>query len=578
MVSPQVHFIAQIAVFAAIIGILTRPLGGYLARVYAGQHTFLQPAIGPVETAIYRLAGIEPDVEQSWYRYAISLLLFHALGIVCVYALLRLQSNLPLNPENQTAVAPDLAFNTAVSFVTNTSWQSYSGETTLTYASQMAGITVQSFLSAAAGMAAAVALIRGFARRHASTIGNFWVDLTRGTLYVLLPIGVAAAVFLTAAGVPQTLAPAAEATKIDGGPQMIARGPVASQEAIKLLSGDGGGFFNANSAHPYENPTALTNLAEVVLIFALGAAMTNCFGRMVGSERQGWILLCVMAILFGLGVGGIYWSEARSNPALAAVNLDQAPNPRQPGGNMEGKELRFGIAGSALFAEVSTASSDGAVNAMHDSFMPLSGGILLANMMVDEVIIGAPGSGLYGMLLFCIVTVFLAGLMIGRTPEYVGKKIGASEIKMTILALVCVPAATLGLSAVACVVAPGLAALGNAGPHGYSEILYAYTSATATNGSAFAGLNANSPFYNLTLALAMLVGRFFVIVPVLAIAGSLAAQPIVPRSAGTLPTDGALYLVFLLGVIVIVGGLTYLPALALGPLVENQQMLGGMLY
>ena len=566
----------EIALFAAIVGLLTRPLGGYLAQVYAGQRTLLQRLIGPAETALYRLAGIKPETEQSWYGYAISLLVFHAVGIIALYGLLRLQSVLPLNPQDLTGVAPDLALNTAVSFVTNTSWQSYGGETTLSYASQMAGITVQSFLSAASGMAVAIALIRGFARRRSATIGNFWVDLTRGTLYVLLPICIVAALFLLANGVPQTLAPSAEVTTLDGGLQVIARGPVATQEAIKLLSGDGGGFFNANSAHPFENPTALTNLAELVLIFALGAALTNCFGRMVGSERQGWILLCVMAILFGLGVGGLYSLESGANPALATINVDQTTSLQQPGGNMEGKEVRFGIAGSALFAEVSTASSDGAVNSMHDSFLPLSGGILLANMMVDEVIVGAPGSGLYGMLLFCIVAVFLAGLMIGRTPEYVGKKIGSSEVKMTILALICIPAATLGLTAIACVVEPGLAGLGNAGPHGYSEILYAYTSAAATNGSAFAGLSTNSPFYNLTLALAMFVGRFLVIVPVLAVAGSLAAQRVIPRTTGSLPTDRALFLGFLLGVIVIVGGLTYLPALALGPIIENLQMLGGM--
>jgi K+-transporting ATPase ATPase A chain len=427
-------------------------------------------------------------------------------------------------------------------------------------------------------MAVAVALIRGFARRRSTTIGNFWVDLTRGTLYVLLPICIVAALLLVAQGVPQTLAPSAGATTLDGGTQVIARGPVATQEVIKLLSGDGGGFFNANSAHPFENPTPLTNLVEMVLIFAIGAALTNCFGRMVGSERQGWILLGVMAILFGLGVGGLYVSEAGSNPALTGLNVVGTHSPQHPGGNVEGKEVRFGIAGSALFADVSTASSDGAVNAMHDSFLPLSGGILLANMMVDEVIVGAPGSGLYGMLLFCIVTVFLAGLMIGRTPEFIGNKIGASEIKMAILALLCVPAATLGLTAIACVVEPGLAGLGNAGPHGYSEILYAYTSATATNGSAFAGLSANSIFYNLTLAFAMFVGRFLVIIPVLAIAGSLAAKPIVPRSTGTLPTDQTLFAGFLFGVIIIVGGLTYLPAAALGPIVEGIELWGGRTY
>ncbi len=414
----------QIALFAAIVGALTRPLGGYLARVYAGERTPLRPLIAPVETALYRLAGIKPQTEQSWYGYAISFLVFHAAGIIALYGLLRLQSVLPLNPQAMTTVAPDLALNTAVSFVTNTSWQSYGGETTLSYLSQMAGITVQSFLSAASGMAVAIALIRGFARRRAATIGNFWVDLTRGTLYVLLPICIVAALFLIAEGVPQTLAPSAEVTTLDGALQVIARGPVATQEAIKPLSGDGGGFFNANSAHPFENPTPLTNLAELVLIFALGAALTNCFGRMIGSERQGWILLCVMAILFGLGVSGLYSVESGANPALAAMNVDQTLGLQQPGGNMEGKEVRFGIAGSALFAEVSTASSDGAVNSMHDSFLPLSGGILLANMMVDEVIVGAPGSGLFGMLLFCIIAVFLAGLMIGRTPEYVGNKIG----------------------------------------------------------------------------------------------------------------------------------------------------------
>jgi len=567
----------QIALFAAVVGLITRPLGGYLARVYAGERTLLRPLLGPVELAVYRAGGIKPDAEQTWYRYAVGFLVFHAFGIIALYLLLRLQSVLPLNPQNLPDVSPDLALNTAVSFVTNTSWQSYGGETTLSYESQMAGITVQSFLSAASGMAVAIAFIRGFARRRAAAVGNFWVDLTRGTLYVLLPICIVAALFLVAEGVPQTLAPSAEVTTLEGAPQIIARGPVATQEAIKLLSGDGGGFFNANSSHPFENPTPLTNLLEMVLIFGLGAALTNCFGRMVGSERQGWVLFGVMAILFGLGVGGLYASEASGNPVLATLDA-QTTNSQQPIANMEGKEARFGIAASALFADVSTTSSDGAVNAMHDSFLPLSGGILLANMMVDEVIIGAPGSGLFGMLLFCIVAVFLAGLMIGRTPEYVGKKIGSSQVKMTILALIAVPAATLGLTAIACVVEPGLAGLGNAGPHGYSEVLYAYTSAAATNGSAFAGLNANSPFYNLTLALAMFVGRFLVIVPVLAVAGSLAAQPIIPRSNGTLPTDRALFVSFLLGVIVIVGGLTYLPALALGPIIESLQALSGTLY
>ena len=559
----------QIALFAVVIGVLTRPLGGYLTRVYAGDKTFLHLLLGPVEKALYRLAGIKAEAEQSWLQYTVSFLLFHAIAIISLYTLLRLQSVLPLNPDDWPSVPPDLALNTAVSFVTNTSWQSYSGETTLSYLSQMGGIAVHSFLSAASGMAVAIAFIRGFARRRSSTIGNYWVDLTRGTLYVLLPICVVAAF-------PQTLAPAAVATTLDGAIQTIARGPVASQEAIKLLSGDGGGFFNANSAHPFEDPTALTNLVELLLIFALGAGLTNCFGRMIGFERQGWALLSVMAILFGLGVAGVYALEAAGNPAIHSLQTAEKFDAQNAKGNLEGKEVRFGIAGSALFADVSTASSDGAVNSMHDSFMPLSGGILFANMMVDEVIVGAPGSGLFGMLLFCIVAVFLAGLMIGRTPEYVGKKIGSPEVKMAILALIAVPLATLGLTAIASI-GPGLAGLGNAGPHGFSEMLYAYASAAATNGSAFAGLNANSPFYNLSLALGMFVGRFFVIVPVLAIAGSLAAQPIIPRSTGTLPTDGALFVGFLFGVIIIVGGLTYLPALALGPIVEDFQLLAGIL-
>ena len=567
----------EIVVFIAIIGLLTRPLGGYLAKVYAGERTLLQPLIGPIERTLYRLAGVKPEAEQSWYRYAISFLIFHALGVILLYALLRLQTAWG-SSQDAPPVPADLALNTAVSFVTNTSWQSYAGETTLTYASQMLGITVSSFLSAASGMAVAVALVRGFARRKSSTIGNFWVDLTRGTLYVLLPICCVGALFLVSEGVPQTLAPSANVTTLEGAPQLVARGPVATQEVIKLMSGDGGGFFNANSAHPFENPTPLTNLVELVLIFVLGAALTNCFGRMVGCERQGWVLLCVMAILFGLAVSGLYVLEAADNPAFVTSKMGQASGSPLPGGNMEGKEVRFGIPGSALFAAVSTASSDGAVNSMHDSFLPLSGGILLANMMVGEVIVGAPGSGLFGMLLFCIVAVFISGLMIGRTPEYVGKKIGSSEVKMTIIALICTSGATLALTAVACVVGPGLAGLGNAGPHGYSEILYAYASAAATNGSAFAGLNANSIFYNLTLALAMFVGRFFVIVPVLAIAGSLAAQRIVPRSPGTLPTDQPLFVCLLLGVILIVGGLTYSPALALGPIIEHLQFSNGIFH
>jgi potassium-transporting ATPase potassium-binding subunit len=568
----------QIGLLGLLIGVLVKPLGGYLARIYAGERTVLQPILGPIEIALYRLAGVDASVEQKWSEYTVALLVFNAVGTVALYLVLRIQGWLPLNPQQLSALSPDLAFDTAVSFVTNTSWQSYSGEATLSNLAQMAGIAVQSFLSAATGMAVAMALIRGFARRSSSTIGNFWADLTRGTLYVLLPICVVAALLFVAQGVPQTLAQYIEAKTIPGGTQLIALGPVATQEAIKLLSGDGGGFFNANSAHPFENPTPLTNLVEIVLILLLGAALTNTFGRMVGNEKQGWALLATMTILFGLGVAGLYACETGGNPALTTVQIDQAPEKLQMAGNMEGKEVRFGIAGSALFAEASTASSDGAVDAMHDSFLPLSGAILFGNMMVDEVIIGAPGSGLWGILLFCLVAVFIAGLMIGRTPEFVGKKIEAREIKMTMLALLCAPALILGLTALASVVPAGLAGPGNPGPHGFSEILYAYTSAAATNGSAFAGLNANTPFYNLTLALAMFAGRFLVIIPVLAIAGSLAAKRSAPRSAGTVPTEGIQFVLLLAGTIVIVGGLTSFPALSLGPLVEHFAMQAGVAY
>ena len=496
---------------------------------------------------------------------------------LALYGLQRLQGSLPFNPQHFAAVEPTLALNSAVSFASNTSWQSYAGETTLSNLSQMAGITVQSFLSAATGIAVAIALIRGFARARFATIGNFWVDMTRAVLYVLLPICVVATLFLVWQGVPQTLGATVSAASLDGGQQMIARGPVASQVAIKLISGDGGGFFNVNSAHPFENPTAATNLIEMLLIFVIGAALTNTFGRMIGSAGEGWALLAAMAILYIIGVAAVYAAEAHGNPAFASFGVDQLPGELQAGGNMEGKEVRFGPAMSSLFATVATDSSDGAVDAMLDSFTPLGGGVAMANMMLDEVIVGAPGSGLFGMLLFVIVAVFVAGLMIGRTPEYVGKKIAATEVKMTVLAILCIPLAILGLTAMASVTQVGLAGLGNSGLHGFSEMLYAFTSGAATNGSAFAGLNANTPFYNLTLALAMFVGRYFVIVPVLAIAGSLAAKQIVPRSAGTLPTDRLLFVAFLIGVIVIVGGLTFLPALSLGPTAEQLAMQSGHL-
>jgi K+-transporting ATPase ATPase A chain len=560
-----------IVVFVGAVAALARPLGGHIARIAEpGRSTRGQ---GRLEQAIYRLAGVDPGQEQSWTGYALSLLCFNMAGIVALYALQRLQHLLPFNPQALGAVDPDLALNTAVSFATNTSWQAYAGETTLSHLSQMAGITVQSFLSGATGVATAIALLRGFARASAHTVGNFWVDLTRITLYLLLPICVVGGLVLAALGVPQTLEGRVEATTLEGGRQVLAVGPVASQEAIKLLSGDGGGFFNANSAHPFENPTATASFVELLLIFALGAALTNTFGRMVRDERQGWALFATMTILFVAGAAVVYGGEARGNPGFAQPGIDQAAGPEQAGGNMEGKEVRFGPAQSALFAMVSTSSSDGAVNAMHDSFMPLPGAVLMINMKLGEIIFGGPGSGLFSMLLLVLLAVFVAGLMVGRTPEYLGKKIEADEITMAMLALLITPAFILGTLAVAVVLPQGLSGPAAEGPHGFSEMLYAYTSAAATNGSAFAGLSANTPFYNLTLAAAMFAGRFLVIVPVLCIAGTLAAKRRVPPSAGTLATHGPLFVALLLGTIVVLGGLTFFPALVTGPVAEHLAMV-----
>jgi potassium-transporting ATPase potassium-binding subunit len=563
---------AQLLVWLILLLVLVRPLGGYMHRVFAGEATMLSMLLRPVEAGFYRLAGVRPDQEQEWCHYAMSLLVFHLPGMLVLYLLLRLQDRLPLNPAGQAAVAPDLALNTSISFATNTSWQSYGGETTLSHLSQMAGIAVQSFLSGAAGIAVAIALTRGFARRGSSTIGNFWVDSTRATLYILLPISVLAALFMAWQGVPQTFSGPAGAMTLDGTTQSLSLGPVASQEAIKLLSGDGGGFFNAQSAHPFENPTGMTNFLGMLLMPLIGAALTNCFGRMVGDERQGWALLAAMLVLLLAGAAAVHSVEAGGNPLLPHAGLDQQL------GNLEGKEVRFGVPGSALFAEVATATSSGAVNSMHDSYLPLGGMVLLGNMMLDEVIIGGPGSGLFGMLLFAVVAVFIAGLMIGRTPEYLGNKIEAREIKLTMLALLAVPAALLLPTALAVVIPAGLTGLGNAGPHGFSEVLYAYASAVNTNGSSFAGLSTNTPFHNLTLALGMAVGRFLVIVPVLALAGSLATRRRMEASHGTLPTTGPLWVGLLIGVIVIVGGLTYLPAMALGPFAEQMAMRGGTMF
>jgi potassium-transporting ATPase potassium-binding subunit len=560
----------QILLYCAIIVALVKPLGGYMTRVFNGEPTFLSAVLRPVEAALYRVGGIEEKREQDWLTYTIAMLLFHVGGFLILYALLRVQGALPFNPADQSAVAPDLAFNTAVSFITNTNWQNYGGESTLSYLAQMLGLTHQNFLSAATGIVLAVALIRGFARASMNTIGNFWVDITRCTLYILLPICVIYGLFLVSQGMPQTLGAYVDATTLEGAKQTIAVGPVASQVAIKMLGTNGGGFFNANAAHPFENPTALSNYVQMISIFAIGAALTNVFGRMVGNERQGWAILAVMGVLLIAGVAVCYWAEARGNDALTAMGLT--------GGNMEGKEVRFGIVASALFAVVTTAASCGAVNAMHDSFTALGGMIPLINIQLGEIIVGGVGAGMYGMLLFVIISVFVAGLMVGRTPEYVGKKIEAKEVKMAMLAILILPLMYLGWTAAAVVIPSAVASTSNPGPHGFTEVLYAYTSQTGNNGSAFAGLIGNTLWYNVTGAIAMLVGRFWMIIPAMAIAGSLAAKKIVPASVGTFPTTGGLFVGLVVGVIVIIGGLTFFPALALGPIVEHLAMTSGTLF
>ncbi len=560
----------QILLYCAIIVALTPVLGGYMTRVFNGERTFLTPILRPVELALYRAAGIDEKREQSWLAYTVGMLLFHVGGFAILYGLMRFQAGLPFNPAEQSAVAPDLTFNTAISFITNTNWQNYGGEGTMSYLTQMFGLTHQNYLSAATGIVLAVALIRGFARHSVQTIGNFWVDITRCTLYVLMPICIVATLFLVWQGMPQTLGPYVDATTLEGAKQTIAVGPVASQVAIKMLGTNGGGFFNANAAHPFENPTALSNFVQIILIFALGAALTNVFGRMVGNQRQGWAILAAMGVLFIAGVTLTYWAEAHGNDIVNAMGLT--------GGNMEGKEMRFGIAASALFAVITTAASCGAVNAMHDSFTALGGMVPLINMQLGEIIVGGVGAGMYGMLLFVIIAIFVAGLMVGRTPEYVGKKIEAKEVKMAMLAILILPLMYLGWTAVAAVNPQALTQLGNSGPHGFTEMLYLYTSSTANNGSAFAGITANTMFFNITGAIAMFVGRFMMIIPTIAIAGSLASKKSVPASLGTFPTTGALFVGLVVGVIVIVGGLTFFPALALGPLVEQFAMVAGTTF
>ncbi len=552
----------QIGIFVVLTGILARPTGLYLTAVFEGRRTWLSPILAPLENGLYAAAGLRAEQEQDWRRYAGSLLMFSLISTLTLYAILRLQAFLPLNPQGFDAVAPGIALNTAASFVTNTNWQSYSGESTMSHLSQMAGLTVQNFLSAAAGIAVAVAFARGFARRGVATLGSFWVDMTRASLYVLLPVSIVLALYLVATGMPQTLAGALPAVTLEGVNQDIAIGPIASQVAIKMLGTNGGGFFNANAAHPFENPGAVGNFIQMLSIFAIGAGLTIMFGRMVGDERQGWALLSAMAVLFLISVSVTYWAESHSTLALATAGVDPAM------GNMEGKELRFGVAASSLFAAVTTAASCGAVNAMHDSFTAIGGMMVLINILAGEVIVGGVGAGFYGVLVFAVLTIFLSGLMVGRTPSYLGKKIEAKEVKLAVLAVLATPLMILLGTGIAAATDMGKAGVLNPGPHGFSEMLYAYASAAGNNGSAFAGLTATSDFYAYTLAAAMLVGRFLIIVPALAIAGSLAAKPIAPASAGTFPTTGMLFIGLLASVILIVGALTFFPALALGPLAE----------
>jgi potassium-transporting ATPase potassium-binding subunit len=572
----------QIAIFFVLILICAKPLGSFIATVIEGRKNFLTPVLGPVERLIYRICGVKEDEEQHWTRYAGALLAFSLFSALLLYVMQRMQRWLPFNPQgfSQDNVSPDLGFNTANSFVTNTNWQSYVPETTISYFVQMGGLTVHNFTSAAAGLAIAIALVRGFARQSIKTVGNFWVDMTRSTLYILLPISIVAALVLCSQGVIQNLHPYTVATTLEGAKQTIAQGPVASQEAIKMLGTNGGGFFNANSAHPFENPTPFSNMFQMFLIFLIPAALTYTFGKMVRDTRQGWALFTAMALLWLGGVVVAYHYEQQGTPMLAKAGIAMTDTGTQTGGNMEGKETRFGIVNSALFATVTTDASCGAVNAMHDSFTPLGGLVPLFNIELGEVVFGGVGAGLYGMLMFAILAVFIAGLMVGRTPEYLGKKIEQKEVKMAMIAMLVLAASILLFAGASSVIpfaakgywnAPGAAAANtnNPGAHGLAEILYAYTSATGNNGSAFAGINANTPWYNTTIGFAMLIGRFLMLLPLLAIAGSLAAKKQVPVSAGTFPTHGPLFVGLLVGVVVIVGALTYFPALSLGPIVEH---------
>jgi K+-transporting ATPase ATPase A chain len=562
----------QIALIFGLVALTTRPLGLYMARVFSGERTFLSPVLAPVERGFYALAGVSPEREQGWLSYTLAMLAFSAAGFASLYAILRLQAFLPLNPQGFDGVAPDLAFNTAISFLTNTNWQAYGGETTMSHFSQMAGLAVHNFLSAATGIALAIAVTRAFARASASTLGNFWVDVTRATLYVLLPVAFVVALGFIATGAPQTLAGSFEATTLEGAKQVISVGPMAGQEAIKQLGTNGGGFFNANSAHPFENPNAFANMLQIWAMLAISTALLVTFGKMVGDERQGWTLIAAVGILLVTAAGVVYWAETAGNPLLTSLGLDPSA------GNMEGKEVRFGMSMSALYAAVTTGLSCGAVNAMHDSLTPIGGMVPLFLIHLGEILPGGVGSGLYGLLVFAVLSVFIAGLMVGRTPEFLGKKIEAREIKLAMLAFLILPIAILGFAAVAAVLPTALSSLGNQGPHGLTEILYAYTSSTGNNGSAFAGLNANTPWWNVTTAIAMVMGRFGYVVPVMAMAGAIAAKKKGQPSAGTFPTDSGLFVGLLIGVILIVAGLQFFPALALGPIVEHLLMLAGKTF
>ena len=583
--------ILQVLVFFGLILLFTKPVGLFMSRLFQGERTLLHPALRPIEVLVYRLCGVREQEEQRWTEYAAAMLSFSLFAFLMTYALMRLQGLLPLNPQGFGAsqVSPDQAFNTSMSFMTNTNWQWYGGESTMSYLVQMAGLAVQNFVSAAAGIAVAIALIRGFARQGTDRIGNFWVDLTRATVYVLIPISIVAALLLCWQGTVQNFHPYTAARTVEGATQTIAQGPAASQVAIKQLGTNGGGFFNANSSHPFESPTPFTNLLHLLLIFVLGAGLTYTFGHMVRDTRQGWALFWAMSVMFLIGVFVAYPSEQAGNPILAKMGIESAATAGQSGGNMEGKETRFGIAASALFATVTTDASCGAVNSLHDSYTPLGGLVPLFNMQTDEVIFGGVGAGLYGMLLYAIVGVFIAGLMVGRTPEYIGKKIQQKEVKMALFAVLATALFILVFSGVT-IVAPfakggywnsggaGIANLNNAGPHGLGEVLYAFTSQTENNGSAFAGLTVNTPWYDLAGGLCMLFGRFLFIIPALAAAGSLAGKKAVPVSAGTLPTHGPLFVGLLVATVIVVGALTFFPALSLGPIVEHFLMREGRLF